>query len=164
VHRGRNRRNATPRNARQKQARERAIASLSLMRREGLSLRAAAKIERTDPATVLRYARSALRKDGPGGRYRATKSDRIARTMALLTPQGEEVVTVRNSRDASRIGEYMNAVRAYARGDPSKLPRFTGQVIRAGGVTYPFVIDTRILDEFARAGLIAVEGLYRAIT
>jgi hypothetical protein len=83
--------------------------------------------------------------------------------MAFLTPQGEQVTRVRNSRDASRIGEYMNAVRAYARGDPTDLARFKGKGIRSGGVTYPFVTDQRILDDLIRADVISVEGLYRAI-
>jgi hypothetical protein len=43
------------------------------------------------------------------------------------------------------------------------LAQFEGKAIRAGGVTYQFATDPKILDEFARAGLIAVEGLYRAI-
>jgi hypothetical protein len=159
----RSRRNAVPRNEREAHARERALAVVASMRREGLSLRAAAKAEGTGPETVLRYARTALRKDGPGGRYRVAVSDRIARTIAILTPQGEQVVTVRNSRDASRIGEYMNAVRAYARGDPSGLAQFQGKAIRTGGVTYPFVTEPWVLDDLARADALAVENLYRAI-
>jgi len=157
------RKNARPRNDREAHARERALAVLSAMRRERISLKAAAKIEGTDPSTVRRYVGSALRKSGPGGRYRATAYDRISRTMAILTPQGEQVVTVRNSRDASRIGEHMNAVRAYARGDFSALARFEGQSIRANGITYPLITDRKILDELARADVLAVEGLYRAV-
>jgi hypothetical protein len=134
------------------------------MRRDGVSLRVAAKAEGTDPATVQRYAATALRKDGPGGRYRVTTSDRIARTIAILTPHGEQVVTVKNSRDASRNGEYMNAVRSYAHGDPSGLAQFEGKAIRVGKMTYPFITDTRVLDNLARAdALLAVEGLYRSI-
>ena len=63
------RRNATPRNEREAHARERALAAISAMRRDGLSLRAAAKAEGTDPGTVRRYAGTALRRDSPGGRY-----------------------------------------------------------------------------------------------
>jgi hypothetical protein len=116
------------------------------MRRDGLSLHAAAKSQGTDPETVRRYAGTTLQKGVVGGRYRVSASDRIARSIAILTPQGEQVVTVRNSREASRIAKYMNAVRACARGDPSGLAQFQGKALRAGGVTYPFVTEPSILD------------------
>src|SRR5207247_1358025 len=53
----------------------RALDALALTRREGLSLRAASDLARTDPRTVRRYAGQALRKRG--GRWRPTAYDRI---------------------------------------------------------------------------------------
>jgi hydroxyethylthiazole kinase-like sugar kinase family protein len=46
-----------------------------------------------------------------GGRpIMATAHDRIARTLNIITAQGMNVGTVRDSRAASQIAEYMNAV------------------------------------------------------
>lgn len=157
------RRNAIPKTERQAEARERALAALALIRREKSSLRAAAKAESTDPRTVLRYVGSALRQERPRGYYRATTYDRIARRINFLTPRGTVPVTVRNSRTASRIAGYMNAVRSYVnKGELSGLERFRGKSFRVGGVNYPFVSDPSTLEQLADAGVLAFEQLYRA--
>ena len=157
-------RNATPRTEREAEARERALATLALMRREKLSLTAAAKAERTRPRTVKRYIRSALRQKSAGERYRPTTHDRIPRTLQIVTRRGTLPVTVRNSRTASLIGQYMNAVRMYVNGDSSALARFRGKSFQAGGKTYRFVTDPSKLDRLADAGDLAIEGLYRAVS
>ena len=56
-------------------ARSRALDALRIMRRDGVSLGAAAKQARTTPTTTLRYAASALARD-KSGRYRPTEHDR----------------------------------------------------------------------------------------
>ena len=158
------RRNAIPRNEREAQARDRALATLGLMRRKGLALATAAKAERTDPRTVLRYAGSTLRQERPRGRYRATAYDRIPRTLNVLTPEGTVPVTVHDSRTATRIAEYMNAVRVYVNtGDSLALARFRGKSFQAGGKTYTFVTDPATLERLADAGALVIEGLYRAV-
>lgn len=157
------RRNAIPRNEREAQARERALAAVARMRRKKLSLSAAAQAEHTNPRTVQRYVGTALRQEEPGRHYRATTYDRIPRTLHVVTPEGTLPVTVRDSRTASRIGEYMNAVRTYVnKGESSGLERFRGKSFRADGVSYPFVTDPNKLEELADAGVLAVEQLYRA--
>jgi len=157
-------RNAIPRTERQAQARERALAVLALMRREKLSLRRAAQFEETDPRTVRRYVRSALQQASPRGRYRPTAYDRIARMLNVLTPTGPVAVIVRDSRTASRIGEYMNAVRTYVNtGDSSALDRFKGKTFQAGGKTYTFITDSATLDRLGDARALATEGLYQAV-
>ena len=80
-------RNAIPRNERETQARERALAALARMRREGLTLKAAARDKQVDPRTVRRYVGSSIHQKGPGGRYRAAAYDRIPRTLQVLTPR-----------------------------------------------------------------------------
>lgn len=158
------RRNAIPRTAHEAEARERALATLALMRREKLSLTAAAKAEHTRPRTVRRYVGSTLRQKGPGERYRPTTHDRIPRALHIVTPKETLPVTVRDSRTASRIGEYMNAVRIYVNtGDLSALARFRGKSFQAGGKTYPFITDPSKLDRLADAGILAIEGLYQAV-
>lgn len=134
------------------------------MRRDFLSLSASAEAEGTDVNTIRRYVGTALKQDRPGGRYRATVYDRIARTLNFLTPQGMVAVEVRGSRTASRIGEYMNAVRTYSTsGDTSAVARFNGKSFRANGVTYDFITDVSILDRLIDAGVLAIEGLYRVV-
>jgi hypothetical protein len=157
-------RNAIPRNEREAEARERALAALALMRRKRVSRGAAAKAEGTTPATMLRYVGSALRRDGPRGRYRASKFDRIPRTIEIPTRTGPQVTTVRDSRVASQIGEYLNAVKSYARrgGDRTALRRFEGRTFRVSGVVYPFLTDPGLLDRLADAGMLEIESLYRA--
>jgi hypothetical protein len=84
--------------------------------------------------------------------------------MGFLTPQGEATIIVRRSRDATRIAEHRNAVKSYVHtGDISALAKFKGKSIRAGGVTYTFVTDPKILDRLARADLLAIDSLYKAI-
>ncbi len=157
------RRNAIPRTEREAQARERALAGVARMRRNGSSLSAAAEAEGTRPSTVRRYAGSALRQERPGARYRATAYDRIARTLNFPTPQGALPVTVRDSRTASRIAEHMNAVRIYVNtGDSSALDRFKAKTFQTGGKTYTFITDPATLARLADAGALVIEGLYRA--
>ncbi len=156
------RRNAIPRTEREREARERALAALALMRRKKLSLTAATNAEGTTPRTVRRYVGSALRQKGPGERSRPTPHDRIPRTLNVV---GRTLpIKVRDSRTVSRIAEHMNAVKTYVKtGDPSALARFRGKSYQAAGVTYPFITDPAKLDQLADAGVLEIEGLYRAV-
>jgi hypothetical protein len=157
-------RNAKPRNKCQTETRERALSAVATARREKISISAAAVREGTTVEAVRRYAPSTLRQKKPRGRIQVTPHDRIARTLNFLTPQGDVAITLRGSRIASRIGVYKNAVKLYRNeGDTSALKEFAGKSIRTGGVTYPFITDTAVLDKLAHAGLLAVEGLYRSV-
>jgi hypothetical protein len=157
-------RNSIPRNRREQIARERAFAVLALMRRDSLSLTAAAKSVRTDPETVHRYVGSTLLREGPRGRYRARAYDRIPRTLNVYTPGRSVTVTVNSSRTATLIAEHRNAVKKYLnnQADGSVLDAFRGKSFRAGKQTYEFVTDQKILAQFGESGFRA-EGLYRAI-
>jgi len=159
------RRNAKPRNAGESDEREQALAVLALMRREGIPLSKASKIQGISQRTVVEYARSGLRRD-PRGEYRALPYDHIRRTLNFLTPQGTIPVTFQDSRTATDIAEYMNAVRKYVRtGDTSGLERFKNKSFVAGGRVRRFVTDPHVLDELADAGsLAAIESLYYART
>ena len=69
-----------------------------------------------------------------------------------------------DSRTASRIAEYMNAVRALVRtGDSSALLNFKGEYFEAGGVRYEFVTDPEFLYKLGDAGELEIEGLYRVV-
>ena len=156
------RRNAIPRNEKEEQSKERALAVLALVRRERKTVRKAAKIYRTTQATVLRYAGSALIQDGPGKRFRATPFDRISRTLRFKNEEGNlVVVTVRDSRTASLIARHPNDLTAYARyGDLSLLAPYKNKTFRSGGVTYRFLTDPAIIDRIADADELGIEKLY----
>jgi len=158
-------RNAKPRNAHEAQKRELALATVALMRREGIPLSKAARIQGVSPRTVLEFARPALRL-GRDGKYWALPYDHIPRTLNFLTSRGTIPVTVYDSRTATDIAEYMNAVRKYVRtGDTSGLERFKDKSFVADGRVRRFVTDPDVLDELADAGSLAgIESLYYART
>jgi hypothetical protein len=153
-----------PRNKREGQARERALATLGLMRREKLSLAEASRLEHIKPATVLRYLGSAVRQDRPGGRYSATKSDRLKRDLQIPTASGQINITVSGSKAATEIAEYQNAVARYLRkGDASKLQRFQGKMVGIRGQRVELVTDPGILSSLAQAGALQFDQLYASI-
>ena len=157
-------RDAISQNESEAQSREQSLAVLALMRREGLSLQEAANRVGIDPRTVLRYVGSALEREGPHGQYHATPHDRIPRTLHFITPEGTVAITVNDSRMATRMAEHMNAVRAFTHaGDLSALEAFQGESFEVDGVTYTFVTDPEILARLADAGVLSIEGLYRAV-
>ena len=69
-------------------AQQRAFEALNLMRRtEGLSLTRAAEAAQTTPRTIRKYVGRALIRR-PSGRYAATPSDRLTRSLRLITRDG----------------------------------------------------------------------------
>ena len=139
--------------------RERALNALALARREGLSLRAASDLARTDPRTVRRHVRGQFRK--VGARWIASPYDRIPRAMTALTPGGPVAVMAGDSRTASLLAEHANAVAKYiALGDEEPLARLRRHVVRIRG--HPVVLETdpARLDRLAQGGELHYE-LYR---
>jgi hypothetical protein len=155
---------AIPQNESEAQSREQALAVVALMRREGLSLREAATRAGIDPRTVLRYVGSALERQGQHGEYRATPHDQSPRSLHFITPQGTVVITVKDSRTASRIAEHMNAVRAFTNsGDLAPLDAFKEETFEVDGVTYMFVTDPATLETLADAGVLSIDRLYKSV-
>jgi hypothetical protein len=144
----------------EREASRRALDAVSRMRTEGLSLKQAAAKSGTTVAAVKRYAAPALEKT-PSGRYKATAYDRLYRRMEFLTPSGKIALEVRDSRSASRVAGYWNAVDHYLRtGDDRQLRRYRGKGIIVGKRFYPFVTDLPTLDRLAGAGEVRFEDLY----
>ena len=144
-------------------ARLRALHAVAVMRREGRSLRAAAKRARVAPRTVLRTARQALRKRD--GMYTAVPLDELRRPMRVLTERGLVVLDVRSSRTASRLAKYWNAVDTYLiTGDRRPLAPYAGRSLTAEGHRMSFVTDPRLLDRLAHAGEVTFEDLYESST
>jgi tRNA 2-selenouridine synthase SelU len=125
------------------------------MRRDGLSLSAAAKRAGTTPNTIRRHAGSELSRER--GRYVASRGDRLYRAMRVLTNTGVVDVGVAGSRQASLISSYWNAVDRYLRtGDSSQLGGFAGRSV--AGVE--FEADLDVIDELAGRGELEFEDIY----
>jgi hypothetical protein len=131
--------------------------------RQGMSLRRASFEAATTPPTVRRYAAPALRREGR--RWRPTKSDRLFRRMRWIVETDIITIDLTDSRTASRIGSYWNAVRTYIEtGSTQQLRKFRGKTIRVQKRAYFFVTDTRVLDQLARRGELSFETIYSEVT
>lgn len=145
------------------QTRQRVFEVLQRMRATGASLTRAARDAHTTPRTVRKHAASAVPQEA-NGRYRVTKSDRLARTVRFLTPDGGISVSVRGSRPASRIARHWAAVDRYLRtGNTDGLRDFTDKTFRVRGTTRSFVTDPALLDRLANAGEVSFEDLYARV-
>lgn len=137
------------------QARERALRAVSRMRREGLSVAQAARLEGTTRNTIMRHAGPAIERGGR--RVKAKPADRLARTMNVFGPQGLTTVTVRGSRQATVIAEHWNAIRHYVNtGDESKLRRFYSRTV--AGIELES--DPDVVDQLAAIGALDFEDIY----
>jgi len=146
------------RNQRQAQARERALRALSAMR-HGASISRAARENGVTPRTIKRYAGTALLQDRPGGRIRATKSDRLVRYLQIPGPNGPIEISVRGSKAASEVANYKAAVNRLLRGDRNALAGWHGK--RIAGVE--LVTDGNVLVDQADKGLLPY-ALYRSLS
>jgi hypothetical protein len=141
-------------------ARDRALDALSRMRRQRLSLSSAARAAGTTPANVLRHAGAAINKTSHRT-YVASRSDMLFRRMRIITKHGTQVIDVRNSRDASLIGQHFDAVGHFLdTGDNSRLRPFKGRSVKAGGKSYEFLTDFDELERLGRAGEFSFESIY----
>ena len=144
--------------ATQRQARRRALNAVNEMRREDLSLTAAARKAKTTPATVRRYAGDSLTLRNQ--RWEAVLADRKIRSMYVNTGGHVVPVKVRGSRKASELSAYHNAVGYYlATGEADRLQPFLGKSV--GGLEYETDLD--VLDEMARRGQLSIESIYQAV-
>lgn len=142
----------------------RSLVGLRLLRRGKMSLAAAAREAGTTPRTMQRYVGSALKK-GKGGRYEATKTDRLPRICPVPTPRGTIHVLIRSWTTASRLGRYHAAIQHFLHtGDTRALRPFRGKSFKTGKVTYPFITDPRTLERLANAGELSFEDFYALTT
>jgi hypothetical protein len=137
---------------------------ISKMRAECISLRRASKEFGIDPEMVLKFGRSALRKQ-KSGKYIAKKTDRLLRMMSILTPKGRSQTSVRDSRQASMLGRYWAAVQRYLQtGDDSALHEFQGKKITdASRKRHPLITDLNQLNTLGSAGVLSFESLYAGV-
>jgi predicted transcriptional regulator len=119
----------------------------------------------TTVKTIRRYIGGTL--ENRGGRIEVKATDRISRAMRMLTTDGEQIVIVHNSRDATRIAKHNNAVKTalYSFGtDRKALERFTGKTVRTGGKIYTFVTDYDQIIHLTRAGAVHFLDIYSVHT
>ena len=155
------RRNVVPRNERQAQTRTRALRVLSRTRR-GESLSRAARAWHIKPATVRKYVGSQFHQDVPGKRWKPTKSDRLTERMNVLTPMGPSTVTVRSSRERTRLHRYNITLQKWRRGEPgaeAELASFEGQTVG----DQPLITDVKLLAALEDAGQIDFEEMYASL-
>ena len=108
--------------------RERSLEAIRLMRNKGYSLTKASKVAGTTPETVRKHT-GAIKK--VGSYYVPKKYDTVSREMRINSRGKEIWINVKDSRHASTIGKYHNAVKQYlSTGNESYLKPFRNKRIR----------------------------------
>ncbi len=132
--------------------------------RAGASLRQASLKFGLDPRKAPQLVRPALRKL-KNGRWRAKSYDRLLRVLALPSRKGLIEVGTRDSRQATVIGKYWNAIDLYrATGDASALEQFDGEhVTDANGNPVPLLTDLHELGRLESAGVLSFETIYARV-
>src|SRR6516162_6534493 len=151
-----------PKTQRQSRLHQKALAALGWMRRLGWSLNKAAKREHIKPQTVLRHVGKALYRSGPGKPWKATKSDRLAEKMMVLTEQGPIFAVVRSSIERTRLSGYDTALRKWRAAEDGayeELLRFKGQTV-AG---YVLITDPDVLIRLEEAGQLDFDAFYYSL-
>lgn len=112
-----------------------------------------------DRKKVIELGGSALRKQ-KNGRYKAKSFDRLLRVLNL--PGGSKEVAVRDSRTASKLAEYSNAVHQLVdTGDQSQLRKFKRLRLKdAQGKRIKLLTDVQELTRLGSAGVLSFESLY----
>lgn len=135
------------------------------MRTDGLSLKKAAKQEGVNPRTVTQLGHQALRKR-KNRSYSVTKSDSLLRVMMIPTSEGMREVSLRDSRHASTLARYSDAVQKYLRtGEASGLKKFKRRFVKdTKGTRIPLLTEVGELDRLGSAGALSFESLYARTT
>ena len=138
-------------------ARLQAFEAIGYMRRQHLSLTQAADRAGTTPAAVLRHAGAALIRM-PGGRYRVSERDSLLRVLPVLTTQGVVILEIRDSREASLVGQHWSLIGQVLNGrNPAVLRPFARRRIQG----YRFETDPDRIEELGRRGELRFEDIYR---
>lgn len=97
--------------------------------------------------------------DRPGGRIRATKSDRLVRYLQIPGPDGPIEIAAHGSREASEVARYKAAVNRFLAGDLNALAPWHGKKI--AGVE--LITAGRTLKGLAQKDLLPY-ALYRSLS
>ena len=131
------------------------------MRSGKVSLPKAARGFGVQPYLVRHLASAAFRKL-PNGRYVAKAVDRLLRILPIPSRKGLIEIALRDSRQASLIGEYWSAVDRYlSTGDTSGLNKFKRiRITDTSGKRIRLLTDLDELRRQASAGALRFESLY----
>jgi predicted ArsR family transcriptional regulator len=125
---------------------EKRMKSLEVLRkvRQGSSLSSAAKEIGISPSTAKNHLGKALVKSN-ASKYQAKPTDKISRSMVIYRNGKQVAITVKDSKTASTIGQYFNAVREYLNsGDSSGLKKFKkSKIVDSRGKKYRLETTTR---------------------
>lgn len=131
------------------------------MRAQGTSLPQASRRLGVSPKTVIRLAGSAFAKKR--GRYQVRPTDRLLRVLVIPSRKGLREIATRDSRQASLIGAYWNAVeRALGPSSDATLlrklrPKYVKDV---NGKRIRLLTNLEELKRQASAGVLHFESLY----
>ena len=139
-------------------ARDRSLHALRDMR-QGASPYQAARNNGVTVRTIKKYVGSALLQDRPGGRIRATKSDRYVRYLQIPGLHGPIEITAHGSKEASEVARYKAAVNRFLGGDVGALAPWHGKTI--AGVQ--LITAGRTLKSLAQKELLPY-SLYRSLS
>ncbi len=139
-------------------ARERSIRALWDIR-HGASPSQAGRDNEVTIRTIKKYLGSALLQERPGGRIRATKSDRFVRYLQIPGPHGPIDITAHGSKEASEVARYKAAVNRFLAGDLNALAPWHGKKI--AGVE--LITADRTLKGLAQKDLLPY-SLYRSLS
>jgi hypothetical protein len=144
--------------ARSHAARDRALHALADVR-HGSSPSQAARDNGVTLRTMKKHVGAALVQDRPGGRIRATKTDRLVRYLQISSERGPIEIQVRGSKQASDAARFNAAVNRYLRGDLDALVPWHGKKI--GGVD--LITAGSSIKSLAQKELLPL-SLYRALS
>jgi hypothetical protein len=139
----------------------RVLRTIAKMRTEGLSLKKAAKEAGVTPRKVISWGGRAIKK-GKNGRYAVAKRDSLLRVVQVPTSAGNRELELRNSKHATLLGQYWDAVQKYLRtGDSSAVEKFKGKKIKdVNGQEVDLITDLKELNRLGSAGVLSFESLY----
>jgi hypothetical protein len=154
------RRNNAPRNEREKQARNRTLHALNLIRRKGYALEDALREAGTSGRSFHKYVGSEVLPSKPGQRLRVTREDRRIREMPIITALGDVPRKIHGSKQASLNAAHRRAALHYLRkGDDALLLAFQGKSI--DGVE--LLADPELISALAEQGAIKPEQFYASV-
>jgi len=139
----------------------RATRAISGMRQQEVSLQQASRDVNLTPQFVRSMAGQALKKQ-KNGRFVARRTDRLLRVLLVPQENGLHDIGLADSRQATLVGKYSNAVDDYLdTGNSSLLRKIRKTVlIDASGKRIRLIKDLHVLDRLASAGVLNFESIY----
>ncbi len=163
VRRYRARRNSTiALNPHQADIQRRVARVLRRMLEEHESLSKATRLEGIKSKTFVRYARPALRRNGPGKPWKAISEDQLPFVMKVLTKFGAVPEIIPNRRERKLLGAYNRAIRMFRASDDgaeAALRVFRDKKI-AG---HTLITNVKSLIELEEAGKLDFDDLYSSL-